>query len=359
MTSALPFSPIRSLSPDDPQVAGPLMLPAEPRHEPLAGPRVRFKLYGVDDLPDEGALRFLLDDVLPAGVLAEIHGAPGTGKSFLALAMSLSVTTGVPFLGHNARQGQVVYVAAERFTGLRRRIGAWSQTHGHPSLAAMHVMNEAVNLIDGNEARAFADVVSRLVPRPALIVLDTLSRCLAGVDENSQRDMTKVVGSIERVRQATGATVLLIHHTRKAGDLERGSTVLRGAADLMMSVSKGTDGLVLKADKTNDMAPFPPLHVRLQTVGGSCTVVRAPAEGDEPQDEAPELSARARAVLQALEDKPDGVSLERLGEAARTSSSSVHRLCTAELLPAGFVTKGEGSRANYRITPKGSAALSR
>lgn len=359
MTSALSTSPSHTLPSDDWYGVDPIVVPTEPQREFVAAPRVRFKLYGVDDLPDEGALPFLLDGVLPASVLAEIHGAPGTGKSFIALAMSLSVATGVPFLGCDARQGQVVYVAAERFTGLRRRIGAWSQAHGHPSLAAMHVMNEAVNLIDASETRAFANVIGRLVPRPALIVLDTLSRCLAGVDENSQRDMTKVVGSIERIRQATGASVLLIHHTRKAGDLERGSTVLRGAADLMMSVTKGKDGLVLRADKTNDMPPFPELHVRLQTVGGSCTVALASADGDDPLEVVPQLSAKARAVLQALQDEPDGVPLKGLAQAARTSSSAVGRLCKDELLKAGLVTKGEGSRANYRVTQEGSAVLSR
>ena len=65
---------------------------------------------------------------------------------------------------------------------------------------------------------------------PVLIVLDTLARLMVGADENIAKDMGLAIAGIDRLRQETRATVLVIHHTRK----EKPSGVLaRSAAPLM------------------------------------------------------------------------------------------------------------------------------
>jgi RecA-family ATPase len=67
-----------------------------------------------------------------------------------------------------------------------------------------------------------------------LIVFDTLSRCLAGADENNQKDMSAAVGVCDTLRHQLGCCVLLLHHTTKDGAVERGSSVLRGAVDTLL-----------------------------------------------------------------------------------------------------------------------------
>jgi RecA-family ATPase len=54
------------------------------------------------------------------------------------------------------------------------------------------------------------------IPQPTgFIVIDTLSRVLAGGNENGPEDMGALVMNVDRLRAATGATVLLVHHTGK------------------------------------------------------------------------------------------------------------------------------------------------
>ena len=318
----------------------------------------RFELYSVDDLPNETALPFLIKSMLPAGALAEVHGSPGAGKSFIGLAMALSIATGRPFFGHKVSRQHVVYVAAERFLGLRRRVEAWCRRHQVEDRSHFHVIRDGVQLVDRRDVKTFISAVRLLPQAPALIVLDTLSRCLVGADENGQRDMSKVVDSLDAVRKETGATILLVHHTRKAGDMERGSTVLRGAADLMMGVHIGKGVISLRVEKVNDFAPFKEFKFRLDAEGDSCVLVEA--EGladDESRSASVELGqADVRKVLEALRDCPEGATVASLAAKTGIPSSTVHRRCKEKLAPAGLVEKGErGGR--YRLTEKGRRAL--
>jgi hypothetical protein len=318
----------------------------------------RFELYAIDDLPNESVLPFLIKGVLPAGALAEVHGSPGAGKSFIGLAMALSVATGIPFFGHGVVRGRVLYVAAERFLGLRRRIEAWFRRHEAADRSLFQVMRDGVQLVDARDVQSFIRAVQRLPEPPSLIVLDTLSRCLVGADENGQRDMSKVVESLDAIRKATGATVLLVHHTRKAGDMERGSTVLRGAADLMMGVQAGKDVVSLRVEKVNDFSPFKELKLRLDAEGDSCVLVEVEGEADDAESgPAAELvRGDLRKLLEALREYQDGATVGTLAAKTDIPSSTVHRRCKEKLAPAGLVTKGERG-GKYRLTEKGRQAL--
>src|SRR3712207_1817312 len=64
--------------------------------------------------------------------------------------------------------------------------------------------------------------------RPDLIVVDTLARCMRGGDENNARDMGQAVEGLEFLKRTLGAAVLVIHHTTKGRDTERGSRAVRG-----------------------------------------------------------------------------------------------------------------------------------
>ena len=54
-----------------------------------------------------------------------------------------------------------------------------------------------------------------------IIEIDTLSRIMAGGDENNAADMTALIRNIDTLRAATGAHVVLVHHTGK--DTARGA----------------------------------------------------------------------------------------------------------------------------------------
>ena len=75
-------------------------------------------------------------------------------------------------------------------------------------------------------------IACRLGMPVGLIVIDTLSRVMAGGNENAPEDMGALVRNIDRLRDETGGAVLLVHHSGK--DLSRGArghSLLRAATD--------------------------------------------------------------------------------------------------------------------------------
>jgi hypothetical protein len=119
--------------------------------------------------------------------------------------------------------------------------------------------------------------------RPDLIVVDTLVRVAVGMDENSARDMGEIVAAAEALRRSFDASILLIHHTRKDGNSERGSSALRGAADLMIECkwsSEFENIVTLTCSKMKDDEPFADIEIGLEKVdvgGGRTSLVAGPA----------------------------------------------------------------------------------
>ena len=100
---------------------------------------------------------------------------------------------------------------------------------------------------------------------PVLIVLDTLARCFVGGEENSARDSGLLIAAASTIQRQTEAAVLLVHHTGKTNlDIERGSSALRDAADVMIRQKKDLSGLIrVSNDKQKDADEFPPVSCRL------------------------------------------------------------------------------------------------
>jgi hypothetical protein len=48
-----------------------------------------------------------------------------------------------------------------------------------------------------------------------MVVIDTLARCFGGNDENDARDMGAFIEGCDVIKQKTGATVLVVHHSGK------------------------------------------------------------------------------------------------------------------------------------------------
>ena len=72
-----------------------------------------------------------------------------------------------------------------------------------------------------------------------LIVIDTLSRTLAGGNENMPDDMGAFVRHVDRLRDATGAHVMIVHHTGKTlSQGARGHSLLRAAVDTEIEISR-------------------------------------------------------------------------------------------------------------------------
>lgn len=241
----------------------------------------------LEDLPDP---QWLIDKCLPDGSLGLLYSKPGVGKTFLALDWVLSISSDRAWFDRRVNTGFAVYVAAEGLGGLKKRRTAWKQARGITRCPNVRYFRGSVRLRDPDEVRAFIALIQDSLGRDVrLIVFDTLARCVVGADENSAKDMGEIVASVDLIREQTGAAVLLVHHATKSKEgpvVERGSSAISGAADVIVSLTENFDVIRLTCEKQKDDELFDPISLSLRQIdiGGdasSCVVDLAPERGSK------------------------------------------------------------------------------
>lgn len=298
---------------------------------------------------------FLIDGFLVRSGLHILAGPPGHGKTFLALDWAYCMATGFRWLGHEVQRGPVVFISAEGHAGLGSRIRAWKRNRQFVGAAAVDFLPEPVNLADPAELGRFLADLRSLPTSPAMIVVDTFSRCFVG-DENHQEDVAAFVRGADQLRQKVRAAVLILHHLNASGERERGSTVLRGASD-MMAFCKAEDGrITITCEKFKDAPEFPRQIVELKPSGDSCVIT--PKHAWELTTSA-DLSTSEREALEALAvgSNTGGLSSTAWLAVSKLPNGTFYR-ARSRLLDMGYASKaGSKNRDPYVITDEGQAAI--
>jgi len=132
--------------------------------------------------------------------------------------------------------GSVLYLATEGGNAFHNRIVALRQKYPEHKDVKLAVRPSPVNLLDPNadleKLAKLVREVSRKHGPVRMIVVDTLSRSMAGGNENAPDDMTRFIGNVDALRQVTLAHIMIVHHSGKdkaAG--ARGHSSLRSATD--------------------------------------------------------------------------------------------------------------------------------
>lgn len=308
----------------------------------------------VEQLPP---LEFLVDGLIPRHSLVEMHGPPGSGKSFLALDLALSIASGRPFCFRSVKRGPVIYIAAEGSAGIAQRLRAWKHNRALTGAAGVLFVTQPLPLLDPGAIAQFADEAKAKIGNEIqLLVVDTLARCFAGGDENSSRDMGAAIDAMDMLRLTLGCTVLAQHHTRKDGDTERGSTALRGAVDTMLSVRKDDNDLLsVICEKQKDAAPFQPIQLRLEPALESCVVTARASL----QYRSTGLTSMQRQALESLQSfaADEGASTSIWLKASGIKDRSFYNV-RSELITKGYVRSVKRGRASWNsITAQGDTAL--
>lgn len=188
---------------------------------------------------------WLIDDWLPATGIAAIYGHPGSGKSFFALHMAAHVAAGREWAGRHVEQGLVLYVVAEGATGFRNRVYAMRENGDIARDAAFAIVASPIDMqAEKGDVKALIDTI-RIASeargaKPALIVLDTLSKTFGSGKENTD-DMVGYVNNCQQVASAFDCLTCVVHHRPKdteSRDL-RGHSSLRGNVDTTILVEAG------------------------------------------------------------------------------------------------------------------------
>jgi hypothetical protein len=256
-----------------PEPAAPPMqsVEAAPGEEALTTlEKLKRKLVSASDLANQPAPEPLVYGLLDMDTESWMIGAPGSLKSFVALDLAGHVGAGREWQGHKVRRANVLYVAAEGARGLVLRTRAWEKSFGAMEGVSFLPYPVQVQSTDGQWA-ALVEIARELAP--GLIVLDTQARMTVGLEENSAKDMGILTNAVGMLKRATGACVLVVHHTGRNGGDARGSSALDGAQDTELKVVRSSDRKVLACrviqDKQKDMAEGDGhgLDIRLKVVG--------------------------------------------------------------------------------------------
>ncbi|QBI96415.1 RepA-like helicase [Mycobacterium phage Donny] len=174
---------------------------------------------------------FIIDGLIEHGGLSCIIGAPGMGKSSIALDMACHIATGKRWQGRKTLKTKVLYLPGEGLAGAVQRLRAWEAAHGIELDDNLLLGNGIILVQATNEA--WGDIAAYIVRQEiGLVIFDTFARMSSGLEENSATDVGKAVRRFDKLKDHTNAGVCVVHHTSKgAPEVARGSSALNGALD--------------------------------------------------------------------------------------------------------------------------------
>lgn len=304
-------------------------------------PRPRIQLLDIDDIEALPPPSWLIDGILTENGLSVVWGRSGAMKSFVALDIALCVATGSPWHGKQTRHGLVVYIAAEGAHGLGRRAVGWRRTRGRDlPKPSFKLIPHPVALVS-DDLNSMVDVILGLESKPVLIIIDTLARTFGSGDENKQADMNAYVNASDRLRDATGANVMIIHHSGVHEDRrERGSNVLRGAADTVIKIARKNHNLDIINEapegKQKDAEEFKTVKLTTAKVyfeqndtEQSTLVLNLRGEdgASEPDEEetSPKIGKIEKQIIDALKQAGEPLGLTRLALMTGAHNKSLTR----------------------------------
>jgi AAA domain-containing protein len=304
-----------------------------------------YKLVLARDISAAATIKlFLIDGFLGRDETSIWFGPPECGKSTAKIDAACHVATGRPWCGRAVMRGPVLYVAAERGQTVKRRIMAWRLDHGIDDFP-LAVIDDTVDLrsgkVDADRIIAAAKALGTLSGQGVVwIIFDTLSRVLAGGDENSSRDMGLLVLSIDRIYRETGAHCSLVHHVPLGNDGRmRGHGAAPGAADTTVRVEKQNGIVTVAIDKGSDLPEDekPRLFFRFKSIilteePHRTASVMVQAEDQAAKSATPKTTRKETKVMRTFRDAftealdADGNTMQVRGDGPQVKAVDVQKV---------------------------------
>lgn len=248
------------------------------------------------DVEAENPNDWLVDRLIYRGTICMLDGLGGTGKSYIALQLAISIATGLPFLGLlPAQQGRVIILNGEdpeaiTHSRFRRIAESYVREIGEKEMyeAARRITHVSMTSVEASsvlidermqptqtyaELKQFCDAW-----KPDLIIFDPLSFFLAKENDNSYAAQFYI--ALRKLK----STILFLHHFNKSGMNGEGEerTKSRGASVFVentrthITLKNG----VLSVEKNNYHKPF---NMDLEFEGGMWCATKINTEAIEEQ----------------------------------------------------------------------------
>lgn len=303
----------------------------------------------------------IVPDWLDRAMVAELFGPKSNGKTWVALALALAVSTGRPWLGRQvALSGPVLYVAAEGAYTVGERSRGWLKAHQLAELPdTFYLFPNRVNFLELGWRDAVADYATLI--GAVLVIIDTLNRSIPGGKENSPEDMGAMFEGCDRVRKASGAAVLVLHHTpHESKDRGRGHGSFEDNCDIVWKVLGDPKRMVLTSEKQKARPDPEPINLRLNvddpanpwaepldatTIGSD-----VPVDKDDAKRQQAKVDLR-RAAMRFRGKR--GETVEEWTARAPGVASMYRRAAMRELIDEGFFVESERRGRSVRYLPAG------
>ena len=169
-------------------------------------------------------------------------GAPSKSfKSTFVLNMACAVASGKPFEGNRTKQGGVLIVQGENDLSMEKK--KIKEITGEDNLP-IYFVKSRITL--ENVIKLKKTIIKNKIK---LLILDPLYLLFGSGDINKHSDITRKLESLTRLRNLTGVSIILVHHSRK---LERGAKIT--TSDLYGSsfIEGWYESMLLLQRKTKD-----------------------------------------------------------------------------------------------------------
>ena len=198
---------------------------------------------------------YIIDGLLRQGETMNLIAAPKIGKSWMLLAMLLCIAAGLCWLGRQCQRLCVLLVDNELHPEtLARRVLAVAAALGI-DLASIADTFHILSLRGKSQNLATLDKFFRQIKpgQYAVIAIDALYRALPpDCEENSNEDMRDVYNRIDRFAESTKAAFVLVHHSSKGLQSDKGITDVGSGAG---AISRTVDvHCVIRAHEETDCA---------------------------------------------------------------------------------------------------------
>jgi hypothetical protein len=314
-----------------------------------APPRVQFR---AGSALDATPITYLVEDMLPAGMLAALGGKDGMGKTLFGMEIIKCVLTGQKLFGRFAvQQGPVyaLFLDDPEFL-VRERLDAMGILD-HPQL---HVATE--NDVDMTDPRAMLTSLIALLkpadPPPTFVFVDALYLFIpsggASDQGNSAGAMAPVIEAFNQVTREIKSTLLLVAHDNKAGSDIAGSYAVRAGCKAVLRVlfPPAIAKKIAKGDEEARETPERVLQLnKLKTGRPASWYLRLEGPGQwifHGGAQAYRKATLPGRVVESLWGRGDS-TVEEIAKDLRARPFEVRRACVALYL-ADQITRGERPR---------------
>jgi AAA domain len=232
------------LKPQLPEEASPLQIPAGPGATESCA-----DIVYLSDLPLR-PVEWLWQDRLASGTLAMISGEPGSGKTWVALAIAAALSRGrAPFTGEKLKPRTTLYASMEHD----------SSEVIHPRFAKQGGDATRFGVLRGaiSAPSAFEDALQRT--QAGLLILDPFHTLFGhSVDLHQPTETRPLLEKLARLAEKYRCCILLIRHLNKRGP---GRPVYRGHGSTDISAALRTEFLA----GTSPDAPSQPTLLQVKS----------------------------------------------------------------------------------------------